>query len=145
MYSSTIDYRQRAQCFPQDLNRLLPFNSSDYFTIHCETIQIQFLCISDFWSISGLLFIPHWWGFFIGRRSGWNVWKSILSDLELPVLLSMHRSLLSVSCQNIDYNNRTKLSGGPMGKWFVTLKVYEGPLSYAEGSSLTLHNHFIQP
>ena len=24
-------------------------------------------------------------------------------------------------------------------------KVYEGPLGYAEGSPLTLHNHFIQP
>ena len=36
----------------------------------------------------------------------------------------------------------------PMALWEGDLsdsKVYEGSLSYAEGSPLTLHNHFIQP
>ena len=36
----------------------------------------------------------------------------------------------------------------PVALWEGDLshsKVYEGPLSYTEGSPLTLHNHFIQP
>ena len=48
MISSTIDYRWHVQCFPLDLNRLLPFNTLDCFAIHFETILILFLCISGF-------------------------------------------------------------------------------------------------
>ena len=57
MFSSTIDYRHRVQRFPQDLNRLSPFNPLDYFTVHFDTILIRFLCVLDFRSINGLLLI----------------------------------------------------------------------------------------
>ena len=57
MFSSTIDYRRCVQRFPQNLNRLSPFNPLDCFAIHFETILIQFLCVSGLQSISGLLFI----------------------------------------------------------------------------------------
>ena len=72
---------------PQDLYTLLPFNSLDCVAIHFETILIQFLCISGFRPLSGILFILHWWGFFIGIQPGQNIWKRgmlILSNLEFP-------------------------------------------------------------
>ena len=43
LFSSTIDHRQRVQHFPQDLNRVLPFNPLDCFAIHFEAILIRFL------------------------------------------------------------------------------------------------------
>ena len=69
MISSIIDYRQHVQRFPQDLNRLSPFNPLDCFAIHFETILIQFLCILGFCSPV----YPAWQGFFIGRQPGRNV------------------------------------------------------------------------
>ena len=98
-------------------------------------------------SISGLLFIPHWWGgFFIGRRL--NESMLILSNLELLTALPYIAPITTFSgCQSIDYlwaPNRL-LALWERDLWsFVTLKVCEGPLGYAEGSPLTLRNHFIQ-
>ena len=91
MFSSTIDYRRHVQCFPQDLNRLSPFNPLDCFAIHFKTILIQFLCVLGFQSIIGFLFIPpalarrilHWQ---MAQSKHLNEGMLILSDLELPAL-----------------------------------------------------------
>ena len=90
MFCSTIDCRWCVQCFPQDLNRLSPFNHLDCSAIHFEEIVIQFPYVSGFRSINDL-FIQHCWGeFLIGRRPGQlkhlNKGMLILSDLELPAL-----------------------------------------------------------
>ena len=85
MFSSTIVYRRRVQCFPQDLNRLLPFNPSDCFAIHFETILIQFLCILGFWSpiYPTIARILHWQ---MAQSKRLIEGMLILSDLELPAL-----------------------------------------------------------
>ena len=89
MFSSTLHYRWHIQHFPQDLNRFLPFNPLHCFTIHFETILTQFLCVSGFWSISGLLFMPLWWilHWQTARSKCLNEGMLILSDLELHTLL----------------------------------------------------------
>ena len=89
MFSWTIDYRQPVHHFSQELNRLSPFNPLDCLAIKFETILIRFAHVLGFRSISGLLFILHWWGFFIGRQPGWNIWMRqwyILNDIELLAL-----------------------------------------------------------
>ena len=85
MFSSTIDYRQHVQRFPQDLNRLSPFNPLDCFAIHLEAILIRFLCILGFWPpvYPALVRILHWQ---MAQLKHLNEGMLILSDLELPTL-----------------------------------------------------------
>ena len=148
MFSWTIDYRRRLQRFTQDLNRLSPFNPLDCFAIHFETILIRFVHVSGFRSISGLLSILHWRGFFIGRRPGWNIWMRLAYYIKwLRVACSAicstnhcHQSVVRISFI-IRARNR------PVVLWEGDLslsKVYKGSLGYAEGSPLTLCNHFVQ-
>ena len=65
-------------------------------------------------------------------------------NLELPALpyvspitaISVYQSINYIRCRNC-----------PVALWdgdLSLLKVYEGPLGYAEGCPLTLRNHFIQ-
>ena len=100
MFSWTIDYRRRLQRFTQDLNRLSPFNPLDCFAIHFETILIRFVHVSGFRSISGLLSILHWRGFFIGRRPGWNIWMR----------LAYYIKWLRVACSAICSTNHCRQS-----------------------------------
>ena len=148
MFSSTIDYRWHVQCFPQDLNRLLPLNPIHCFAIYFETILIWFLCILSFWSISVLLFIPHWQGgFFIGRcpvktfkqECAYIKWLGVACP---AIHITNHyyqlvaRILIILCAQN-----------HPVAFWegdFSLSKVYEGSLGCVEVSPLTLRNHFIQ-
>ena len=59
----------------------------------------------------------------------------ILSNFELPALPYVVPITAISDHQNIDYTMCTKSSDD---------QVYEGSLSYEEGSPLTLCNHFIQ-
>ena len=82
MISSIIDYRRCVQRFPEDLNRLSPFNPLDCFAIYFEAILILFLCVSGFRSLvyPKLARILHW------QRAQFkhlNDGMLILSDLEL--------------------------------------------------------------
>ena len=71
----------------------------------------------------------------------------ILSDLALlalPYQRSTNHCYRSVPRISIILRTQNR----PVALWEGDLshsKVYEGPLSYIEGSPLTLHNHFIQP
>ena len=148
MFSWTIDYRQHVQRFSQDLNRLSPFNPLGCLAIQFATILIRFVHVSGFQSISGLLFILHWWGFFIGRQPGWNVWMRLAYIKRLRVACSAicstnhcYQSVVRISIILCAQNHLVAL-------WEDDLslsKVYKGTPIHAEGSSLTLCNHFIQP
>ena len=85
MFISTIDYRRCVQRFPQDLYRLLPFNPLDCFAIHFETILIQFICVSGFWSpiYPAMASILHWQ---TAKLKCLNKGMLTLRDLELPAL-----------------------------------------------------------
>ena len=74
-----------------------------------------------------------------------NEGMHILSDLALLVLPYVAPITASVDSQNIDYITRTKSSSGLVEGDLSHSKVYKGPLSYMEGSPLTLRSHFIQP
>ena len=66
----------------------------------------------------------------------------ILSNLELPALLYVPITAIN-GCQNINY---ITCRNHPVALWedvLSLLKIYEGPLGYAEGNPLTLRNHFI--
>ena len=68
----------------------------------------------------------------------------ILCDLELPALPFISPITAISGYQNI---NCIRCRNRPVALWEGDLslsKVYEGPLGCAEGSPLTLHNHFIQ-
>ena len=148
MFSWTIDYGQHMQRFSQDLNRLSPFNPLDCFAIHFETILIRFVRVSGFQSISGLLFILHCRGFFISRWPGWNVEQWLAYIKRFGVACS------AICSTNHCYQLVVRISiilraqNHPVALWEGDLslsKVYKGTLGYAEGSSLNLCNHFIQP
>ena len=75
---------------------------------------------------------------------GLNKGVLILSDLELPALPCISPITAISGYQNI---NCIRCRNRPVALWEGDLscaKVYEGPLGYAEGSLLTLCNHFIQ-
>ena len=68
----------------------------------------------------------------------------ILSDLELPALPYIEPLTATSSCHNIDY---IMAQNPPVLLWesdLLHLKVYKGCTTvYAEGSPLTLCNHYI--
>ena len=133
--------------FPQNLSRLLPFNTLNCFAVHFKIVLIRFLCISACTSV--LLFIQHWQGRFLIVRHPVERFKRghayILSDLELPVLPYVSPITTISGCQSIDYiTSRNCLVSLWEGDLSLS-KVYDGPLGYSDGKSLTLRNHFIQP
>ena len=79
------------------------------------------------------------------RLKGLNEGMLILSDLELPVLPYVSPITTISGCQSIDYiTSRNCLVSSWEGDLSLS-KVYDGPLGYSDGKSLTLRNHFIQP
>ena len=78
---------------------------------------------------------------------GLNESMIIFSDLELPALPYVAPITAISVCQNIDQlyymHGIVQWSCGKI--ICVTLKVYEEPLGYADGSPLTLHNHLYSP
>ena len=68
----------------------------------------------------------------------------ILSELKLPALPYVAPITAISDCQNVNYVLHTKSTNGLVGSNLSLLKVYEGLLGYAEESSLTLHDQFIQ-
>ena len=71
----------------------------------------------------------------------------ILSNLKLPALpyvapiTATYQSVARISITLRAQNRLVALWEGDLS----LSKVYKGPLYYAEGSPLTLRNHFIQP
>ena len=141
MFISTMDYRWRVQYFPQDLNRLSPFNPLDCFVIHFETFLIRFLCILGFRSIvvlaSGLARrILHWQMALLKRlNEGMLILQNDCSTnhcyqsvARILIILHARNCLVTLLESDLSFT-----------------KIYERPLGYAEGSPLTSHNHFIQP
>ena len=146
---STIDYRWRVQCFPQDLNRLLPFNPLDCFTIHFKTILIRFLCVSGFQSpvYPALVRILHWLTARLKRLNderGHTYIKQFGVACSAICSTNHFTAIKSVARISIILRARNCLVVFWEGDLSLS-KVHKGPLGYAEGSPLTLRNHFIQP
>ena len=146
MFSSTIDYRWHVQCFPQDLNRLLPLNPLDCFAIYFETILIWFLCVLSFWSISVLLFILHWQGgFFIGRCPV-KTFKQEYAYIKrfgvtCPAIHITNHYYQSISRILIILRTQNHLVAFWEGDFSLS-KVYEGSLGCAEGSPFDFMQSF---
>ena len=90
--------------------------------LYFETILTWFIWIWGFWSISGLLFILHWWGeFFVGRhlveRFKWECAYIKQSGVTCSAICSINHCY-----QWYDYISLSKSSCGLVGRWFVTLK-----------------------
>ena len=72
-------------------------------------------------AITAISQLPEYRLYYVQKLSGSLVWR--------------------VRVRSFPANPEVALCGGDLS----LSKAYEGPLSYAEGSSLTLRNHFIQP
>ena len=134
--------------FPPRFKQTFTFQPFRLFAIHFKIILIRLLCISGFQSISDLLFIP------IGEDS-----SLVNGPVEMSEQGRAYIKRFGVACSAIRSTNHCYQSvariliiihtqNHPVALWKDDLslsKVHKGPLSYAEGSPLTLRNHFIQP
>ena len=121
---------------------LLPFNPLNCFTIsfwdNSNSVSLNFgLPVYSKWSPVYSTLANHW-----QTSKGLNDSMSILSDLELRVLPYIAPPITAISgCQDIDYIMPTKLSGGFVGRWFVTLKSIQGTTGLCDGKPFD----FMQP
>ena len=125
----------------------MPFNPLDHFTIHFETILIQFLRISGFWYKWSPVYpaVVRSRGFFIGRclvktsEQGHAYIKQFgVSCSSICSTSHCCQSVARISIMLRSWNYLVTMWEGDLS----LSKVYEGPLGYAERSPLT---HFIQP
>ena len=148
MFSSTMDCRWRIQCFPQDLNRLSPFNPLDCLPFILRQVQFGFLhfrLLVYKWSpvypaLSGR--ILHW-------QTAWskclNKALLILSNLELLALPYVAPIIAISRFQEYQLYCVHEIVWCSCGKVICHSQKYTtNHRVMRKGSPWTLRNHFIQ-
>ena len=130
------------QTFAFQLFRLFRHSFQDSSNL----VSLRFGLLVDKWSLIYPTLVRRIFHCKTARSKHLNEGMLILSNLELPGLLCVApitaiSRLPKISIILRAWNHLMALWEGDSPLW----KVYEGPLGYAEGSPLTLYNHFIQP